>query len=598
MKSNTATKSSAPRVARLGIITGSGPEAGLDLWSKVLRHNRAMLGELYQGDTDAPFVIIASVPELGHSMELETQEERVWLALERTARQMAPQVDYYVIACNTLNYYADRLDALGLSARLITPAQVVIEELHRLDTDSGQSVALLGSRQTMDLAHWSSYASLAGHFPLEIPAENELHRLIYDVKVAGGSTPQIEEAFLSLAASLESTVVLQACTELPLINVSSEQAGKTLIDVSDLLARTLAQKHVDALLAVPGHGHTTNDDGADPRLLIVYTGGTFGMHDLGAGLEANAELQEEISALIGDYDARRGTALDWGYVKLEKIIDSAESTQQTAVDLAAEIRSNVAAGAGGANYDGVLVIHGTDTLAYTAARVAFELADLAVPVVFTGAQLPLGYAGSDAPSNFEYALDVLTGVVTGQTWVAFNHELHPAVRVSKYSSESMAGFASPRPLAEVGDPARVGAVVGRAGRGSGDARSIGVLPVFPGITTENVRTALACYPDGLVMECYGAGTAPVNTPGFVDALAAAVAAGTPVLAITQCQTGSVSLSRYAVGSALADAGVLGGGDMTLEAALAKLGYLVSSDVDAAGIREALEVNLIGEITTA
>ncbi|WGW12596.1 asparaginase domain-containing protein [Saxibacter everestensis] len=596
MKSKASANTSEPRAARLGIITGSGPEAGLDLWSKVLRHNRSMLGELYQGDADAPHLIIVSVPELGHSMELESQEERVWWALERTARQLSPQVDYYVIACNTLNYYADRLDALGLSARLITPTQVVVQELQRLNTDSEQSVALLGSRQTMDVARWSSYASLAEHFRVELPADDDsLHRLIYDVKQAGGSTPRIEDAFLSLTDSLDSTVVLQACTELPLINVSSEAAAKTLIDVSDLLARALAEKHVDALLAGLGH----DADGADPRLLVVYTGGTFGMHDLGAGLEANAELKAEISALIDEYDERRTTRLRWGYVKLDRIIDSAESSQQTAVDLAAEIRSNLDGAAGQAEYDGVLVIHGTDTLAYTASRVAFELADLHIPVVFTGAQLPLGFTGSDAPSNFAYALDVLTGVVTRQTWVALNHELHPAVRVSKYSSESMAGFASPRPLAPVTNQALADAVVvDKAMQGAGNARNIGLLSVFPGISAENLRAALACYPDGLVMECYGAGTAPVNTPGFVDALAAAVNAGTPVLAITQCQTGAVSLSRYAVGSVLADAGVIGGGDMTLEAALAKLGYLVSRDLDLAAIRDALAVNLIGEITTA
>lgn len=233
---------------RLGIIAGSGPEAGIDLWAKVLHHNRVMLGAIYEGDIHAPHVTITSIPELGYSMELEKREEQVWCALEHAARQISPHVDYYVIACNTLNYFADRLEALELDARLITPSQVVIEELRRLNHPVDQSVALLGSRQTMDLAHWSSYAALTEHFSVELPVETEtLHRLIYDVKVAGGSTPEIEREFLALCASLQSDVVLQACTELPLIDVDSTRAGKKLIDVSDLLAQALSIKSIESL---------------------------------------------------------------------------------------------------------------------------------------------------------------------------------------------------------------------------------------------------------------------------------------------------------------------------------------------------------------
>ncbi|MFF1828526.1 aspartate/glutamate racemase family protein [Paenarthrobacter sp. NPDC058040] len=240
-----------PSATRLGIIAGSGPEAGIDLWAKVLHHNRAMLGAMYEGDIHAPHVVITSIPELGYSMELEEREEQVWDALEHAARQISPHVDYYVIACNTLNYFADRLDALQLEAQLITPSQVVIEELRRLNHPVDQGVALLGSRQTMDLGRWSSYAGLADHFSVELPAQTEtLHHLIYDVKVAGGSTPDIEREFLALCASLQSDVVLQACTELPLIEVDSTRAGKRLIDVSDLLARVLAIKSVESLAPV------------------------------------------------------------------------------------------------------------------------------------------------------------------------------------------------------------------------------------------------------------------------------------------------------------------------------------------------------------
>ncbi|WP_341975811.1 asparaginase [Microbacterium sp. LTA6] len=332
------------------------------------------------------------------------------------------------------------------------------------------------------------------------------------------------------------------------------------------------------------------------RLLVVYTGGTFGMRDLGSGLEATDDLGAEIASLVAGYDAQRRTRSRWAFVKSECVIDSAEATQQTMVDWAAEIRMKLQSADCEETYTGVLVIHGTDTLAYTAARMAFELADLRVPIVFTGSQLPLHLPGSDAPSNFEFALDVLSGTITGGTWVAFDHQLHPAVRVSKYSSESRSGFASPRALAPVVDSSLAHAVADRFTEAEVSAiRKVGVLSVFPGMASEQVRAALACYPDGLILECYGAGTAPVSTPGILDDLGAAIDGGTTVVAVTQCQTGSVDLSRYAVGSALARVGVLSGGDMTVEAALGKLGYLAGKYLDASTMRSALASNFIGEM---
>ncbi len=335
---------------------------------------------------------------------------------------------------------------------------------------------------------------------------------------------------------------------------------------------------------------------SERRLLVVYTGGTFGMRDQGSGLEVTDDLGAEIACLVAGYDAQRRTRTRWAFMKSVCVIDSAEATQQTMVDWATEIRLKLESADCDERYTGVLVIHGTDTLAYTAARMAFELADLRLPLVFTGSQLPLHFPGSDAPSNFEYALDALSGTTTGGAWVAFDNQLHPAVRVSKYSSESRSGFASPRALAPVADSTLADAIADHFAEPEvTETRKVGVLSVFPGMASEQVRAALACYPDGLILECYGAGTAPVSTPGILDDLGAAIEEGTIVVAVTQCQTGSVDLSRYAVGSALARAGVLSGGDMTLEAALGKLGYLVGKYLDAPTTRSALASNLIGEM---
>lgn len=222
---------------RIGIITGSGPEAGLDLWAKVLRANRSLLGAAYGGDLDAPEVVIFSVPELGLSMELERNDARVWQALRDTAERMAPHVDHYGIACNTLNHYADRLAALELPARLVSMGEVAREHL----TGHGITrVALLGARPVMDLGPWSAYRTLAQHVSVELPADpDELHAIIYEVKRRGAEQPDIVARFERVLAGLQSEVALLACTELPLIPVATDRPRT--VDVTDLLALALAR---------------------------------------------------------------------------------------------------------------------------------------------------------------------------------------------------------------------------------------------------------------------------------------------------------------------------------------------------------------------
>lgn len=244
----------APR-GRIGIITGSGPEAGVDLWNKVLRANRALLGERYRGDIDAPEAVIFSVPELGLSMELERNDAEVWRHMATTASRLAQHVDHYAIACNTLNYYAKRLAALQLPAALVSVADVVIEHLkaHRVDR-----VALLGARPVMDLGPWSPYRPLLEHVEVEVPADVEgLHRIIYDVKRLGGAHADIPERFARVLNGLRSEVVLLACTELPLIPMHG--GSRRPIDVTDLLASALAQRSLEAPPARRG-GTPLNSD--------------------------------------------------------------------------------------------------------------------------------------------------------------------------------------------------------------------------------------------------------------------------------------------------------------------------------------------------
>lgn len=222
--------------ASLGIITGSGPEAGLDMWFKILKANKNLMGERFEGDLDAPTVNIISEPQLGLSMELKKNDEKVWQTLSRVANEVALQADYYAIACNTLNYYQPHLEGLALDSKLVSFGDVVKQKLVQ---DGITKVALLGSDSVTDLGDWSPYRQLKDVAEVEVPdSKYGLHQLIYDVKTYGGKTPFIASAFSQLVESLEADLVLLACTELPLIPIKTD---KQLIDVTDLVAQELAR---------------------------------------------------------------------------------------------------------------------------------------------------------------------------------------------------------------------------------------------------------------------------------------------------------------------------------------------------------------------
>jgi aspartate racemase len=203
----------------------------------VLAATRRRLGERYRGDLDAPEVLVHSVPALGLSMELERHDAAVWKVLRDAAEAMAPRVDAFAIACNTLNHYEAPLRALDLPARLVSVQDVV----RRLVRERGLTrIALLGSRPVMELGAWSAYRELPQVTEVEVPADlDALHRVIYDVKARGGREPDIVARFEGLLGTLTAPVALLACTELPLIPVTA--AAPELADVTELLAQELAE---------------------------------------------------------------------------------------------------------------------------------------------------------------------------------------------------------------------------------------------------------------------------------------------------------------------------------------------------------------------
>lgn len=231
--------SSERHPGRIGIITGSGPEAGLDLWSKVLRANRERLGEGYLGDVSAPYTVIFSVPRLGLSMDLEQHEERLRDVLADTALAIREHVDCFAIACNTLNYYEPFLRSLVQGPRFISVGEVVA---HHLAASKVTSVALLGASPALDLERYSPYRDLP--VAITLPSDvDALHALIHEVKLAGEPTTELRARFAELLRSVEADVVLLACTELPLI--AEGVTSHTLVDVTDLLAQGLVDFSLD-----------------------------------------------------------------------------------------------------------------------------------------------------------------------------------------------------------------------------------------------------------------------------------------------------------------------------------------------------------------
>ena len=332
----------------------------------------------------------------------------------------------------------------------------------------------------------------------------------------------------------------------------------------------------------------TRYDGARP-VAVLYTGGTFGMTATPRGLAPDPHLREQIESLVTRSHSGE-TAPTWTYETTARAIDSAELQPGGMAELADGIREIVEA----QHPVGIVVIHGTDTMAYSAAFAAFALADIDVPVVFTGAQVPLGMPGSDAPDNFAQAFAAASEGTPAGTWIAFGGRLLPAVRATKRSSRSLDAFAAPRPLApgSSGTPPELTAALTRsAGR---DAPRVGLVKVSPGLTGGQLAAALTECPAGVVLECYGSGTAPMTAGGLTEVVRAGVDGGSIVLAITQCADGPVDLGRYAVGSLLADAGAVAGGDMTPETALGKLAALRRTDLTLEQVRSLLAQNILGE----
>ena len=335
------------------------------------------------------------------------------------------------------------------------------------------------------------------------------------------------------------------------------------------------------------------------RVSIIYTGGTFGMRPTEQGYAPARDLGSLIRERMPELGA--DSMPEYALTEYDQPLESSNATPHHWYRLAEQIRADAD------RFDGFVVIHGTDTLAYTASALSFLLGDFRKPVVLTGSQIPLCEVRSDAQPNLISAIQTIaTGRLLREVCVCFGRHVLRGNRTTKVNATELDAFQSPNfpPLAEIGTELRFGdyddppldtAVLGSGTPPYQDWR-IAVLPVFPGIRDELVDAIVDTRAVGIVLRCYGVGTAPSADPRFLDGLRRATDAGVVTVAVSQCQEGRVSLRRYAAGSALADAGVLSGFDMTTEAALTKLHALFALRLDRSRVATLMQENLRGELT--
>jgi len=291
-------------------------------------------------------------------------------------------------------------------------------------------------------------------------------------------------------------------------------------------------------------------------------------------------------------------------ITFNPVIDSSDVNPALWIRMAETIGSNYD------NYDGFVILHGTDTMAYSASALSFMLQNLEKPVIFTGSQLPIGFLRTDGKENLITAIEIAAAESDGKAMVPevciyFENKLLRGNRTTKLTAEHFNAFDSPNfaPLAEAGvhirfNKRQIRYPVIRQSISVSDTlcQDVAILKIFPGISRDVVR-AITGIPSikGIILETFGSGNAP-TAKWFLDELTSFTFKGGIILNVTQCHGGSVEMDLYNTGRMLMEAGVLSGRDITTEAALAKMMFLLGNYSDKYKITMLLNRSLAGEIT--
>ena len=338
-------------------------------------------------------------------------------------------------------------------------------------------------------------------------------------------------------------------------------------------------------------------------ILLIYTGGTIGMKEDPA---VQALRPFDFSQILAEVPELAKFACRIDSYTFDPLIDSSDVEPALWISLAKLIESRYE------EYDGFVILHGTDTMGYSASVLSFMLEGLTKPVIFTGSQLPIGVPRTDGKENLISAVEIAAAkdseghALVPEVCIYFDNVLMRGNRSTKINSDNFRAFRSENlpPLAEAGINIRYNTGLIRK-PDSWDLKPtfhkhldtrVSILKMHPGITPDVVRHIL-CSPEtrAVIIETYGAGNAP-SKEWFLSIVKEAAAMGKILMNVTQCIAGSVNMDISATGKSLEEAGVTNGYDSTTESALGKLFYLMGLFSDNVLVKSMLELDLRGEIS--